>query len=90
LASIAFSTLRLRLSDVNGAGANAGAFFVEAIMTKTETIDINGDALIRAKRASRKKFDELVKHYHARGAADQQIVEAVLRSRLLIDNVGKR
>jgi len=50
----------------------------------TPKAEINGDALIRAKRATRKRFEDLVGHYRKLGFSDAEIVRAMVDSKLMI------
>jgi hypothetical protein len=49
---------------------------------------IDGNALIAAKRRSRKALEEKVNYYRKAGASDAEIVKAMADSREIIDRVG--
>jgi hypothetical protein len=51
---------------------------------------IDGGALIRAKSQSRKAFEKLVKELREKGATDTEIIQAMIKSPLMIDRVGHR
>jgi hypothetical protein len=53
----------------------------------TET-HIDGNALIDAKRESKKCFLKLVQKYRRAGASDRQILDAMVASRAVIDSIG--
>jgi hypothetical protein len=49
--------------------------------------DIDGQALIRAKRRSRKAFEQLVAHYRSLGATNAEIAAAMVRAPGLISTL---
>ena len=50
--------------------------------------EIDGNALIDAKRGLEKHFQELVQKYRKAGATDRQILDAMTASRAMIDRIG--
>jgi hypothetical protein len=50
--------------------------------------EIDGNALIHAKRGPEKRFRELVEKYRKAGATDRQILNAMTTSRAMIDRIG--
>jgi hypothetical protein len=52
--------------------------------------EIDAGALIAAKRASRKRYEQTVAFYRTAGFTDREIVAAMANSREVIDAVGSR
>jgi hypothetical protein len=50
--------------------------------------NIDGEALIRAKRRGRRAFEQLVAHYRSIGVTDAEIVAAMVRARGLISTLN--
>jgi hypothetical protein len=50
--------------------------------------EIDGNALVDAKRWSRSLFQKRVAYYRERGFSDGQIVTAMARSRAIVDAIG--
>jgi hypothetical protein len=53
-------------------------------MDSRANVEIDAGALIRAKRGSAKKFEELVRWYRQRGVTDRELVAAMAASRVMI------
>jgi len=51
-------------------------------------IMIDGNALIRAKRISKRRFEKMVSFYRARGATDRDLVQAMTAATQMIDPLG--
>jgi len=50
--------------------------------------EIDGNALVDAKRWSEKRFRDQVEHYHKLGFSDRQIINAMAKVRTMIDRIG--
>jgi hypothetical protein len=51
--------------------------------------EIDGSALVRAKSRSKKDFERLVETYRAAGFSDKEMLDAMVRSRSLVDSLGR-
>ena len=58
-------------------------------MQKNVPVHIDGGELIRAKRWSPQRFEQLVRNLRSRGATDRQLAGAMAQSSALIDAVGR-
>jgi hypothetical protein len=56
-------------------------------MSTASNSDIDGQALIRAKRRSRKAFEQLVAHYRSDGVTDAEIAAAMVGAPGLISTL---
>ena len=52
--------------------------------------DLDAAKLIRAKRSSPRRFQELAQRYHSLGITDKDILAAMISSPLMIDSLGRR
>jgi len=57
-------------------------------MSNIMNIEIDGNALIRAKKISERRFEKIVSFYRARGATDRDLVQAMTAATQMIDPLG--